>query len=151
MKMSGRPSAMFRPEAINQLRMLELVLHFLRQLHLSFNNKECPCSVFDRIARPERELALAIRFRLHVGKRMIWQIELHHAGGHAVVTDQQVRMALLASFLYVLCKVQPTLGSAQWVILQGQPEKDYCMKEDCNHQSQSQRGPCHPAPCWVPR
>jgi hypothetical protein len=34
MKMSGRPPAMFRPEIINQLRVLEFVLHFRRALCL---------------------------------------------------------------------------------------------------------------------
>ena len=120
MKMSSRPPTMFRPEIINQLRVLELVLHFLRQLRLPNDNKECPCSSSDGITGPERELAFAVRFRLHVSKRMIWEIELHHAGGYAVVTDQQVRMSLLASFLHVLRKIQPALGPAQWVILQGQ-------------------------------
>src|SRR5215469_2059677 len=151
MKMSGRPAAVFRPEIINQLRVVEIALHFLRQSRLSNGNKECPCSGCDRIARPERELAFAVRFRLYVGKRMIWQIELHHAGGDAVVTDQQIRISLLASFLYVLRKIQPALGPGQWVILQGQSEKNYGMKEDCPNQTQSQRGPCHPAPYWVPR
>ena len=60
MKMSGRPPTMFRPEIINQLRVLEFVLHFLRQLRLPNDNKECPCSVSDGITRPERELAFAI-------------------------------------------------------------------------------------------
>ena len=75
MKMSGRPPMMFRPEIINQLRVLELVLHFLRQLRLANDNKECPCSGSDGITGPERELAFAVRFRLHVSKRMIGQIE----------------------------------------------------------------------------
>ena len=34
MKMSGRPATMFRPEIINQLRVLEFVLHLLGQLRL---------------------------------------------------------------------------------------------------------------------
>src|SRR5262249_36483256 len=144
--MSGRPPMMFRPEIVNQLGVLELVLHFLWQLRLPNNNKECPCSLFDGITKQERELAFAVRFRLHVGKRMIWQIELHHTGRHAVVTDQQIRMSLFASFLHVLRKIQPALGSAQWVILQGQSEKNYDMKENCPNQTQSQHGPRHPAP-----
>ena len=110
---------MLRPEIINQLRLFKLVLYFLPQLRLPNANKECPCSVLDRITRPEGELAFAVRFRLHVGKRMIWQIELHHAGGHAVATDQEVGTRLLASFLYVLRKIQPALGPAQRVRLQG--------------------------------
>ena len=111
---------MFRPEIINQVRVLELVLHFLRQLRFPNDNKECLCFGSDGITGPKRELAFAVRFRLHVSKRMIWEIELHHAGGYAVVTDQQVRMSLLASFLHVPRKIQPALGSTQWVILQGQ-------------------------------
>jgi hypothetical protein len=39
MKMSGRPATMFRPEIINQLRVLEFVLHLLRQLRLPNDNK----------------------------------------------------------------------------------------------------------------
>ena len=90
---------MFGPEIINQLRVVEIVLHSLRQLRLSHCNKEGPCPVLDCITRPERELALAVRFGLHISDRMAWQIELHHAGRHPVVTDQQVGMSLLASFL----------------------------------------------------
>src|SRR4029077_5638772 len=137
MKMSGRPPTMFRPEIINQLRVLELVLYFLRQLRLPNANKECPRSVSDAITGPERELAFAVSFGLYKGDRMVWQIELHHAGGHAVVTDQQVRMSLLANFLHVLRKIQPALGAAQWVILQRQSEKNYSMKEDCPNQTQA--------------
>src|SRR5215813_6960670 len=117
MKMSGRPPTMFRPEIINQLRLLELVLHFLRQLHLSFDNKERPCSVFDRIARPERELAFTVSFGLYIGNRMVWQVELHHAGGYSVITNQQIRMSLLACSLNVPGKIHPALGPAQWIIL----------------------------------
>jgi len=135
--MSGRPAAVFRPEIINQLRVVEIALHFLRQSRLSNGNKECPCSGCDRIARPERELAFAVRFRLHVGKRMIWQIELHHTGRYSVITNQQVRMSLLTYFLYVLGEIQPAFCPAQWVILQGQSEKNYGMKENCPNQTQS--------------
>src|SRR5260370_14375865 len=139
---------MFRPEIINQSRVIEIVLHSLRQLRISNGNKECPCSMRDCIARPERKLAFAVSFGLHIGKRMVWQIKLHHAVGYAVVTNQQVGMSLLASFLYVLRKIQPALGPAQWVILQRQAKKNYDMKEDCHNQTQAQRGPCRPAPCW---
>ena len=119
METSGRPAAVFRPEIIKQLRVVEIVLHSLRQLRLSNGNKECPCSMPDCIAGPERELAFAVSFGFHIRKRMVWQIELHHAGGYAVVTNQQVRMSLLASFLYVLREIQPALGPAERVILQG--------------------------------
>ena len=123
--MSGRPAAVFRPEIINQLRVVELVLHFLPQLPCTNGNKECPCSMPDGIARPERELAFAVSFGLHIDKRMVWQIKLHHAGGYAVATNQQVGMSPLASFLYVLRKIQPALGPAERVILQGQAKKNY--------------------------
>jgi len=60
METSGRPAAVFRPEIINQLRVVEIVVHSLRQLRLSNGNKECPCSMSDCIARPECELAFAV-------------------------------------------------------------------------------------------
>src|SRR5437016_5638838 len=107
MKMSGRPPTMFRPEIINQLRVLELVLHLLRQLRLPNGNKERACSISNSITRPECELAFAVSFGLYIGNRMTWQIELHHASRYAIVADQQVGMSLLASLLYVLRKVQP--------------------------------------------
>ncbi len=87
MEMCGRPATVFRPEIINQLRVVEIGLHFLRQSRLSNGNKECPRSMADCIARPERELAFAVSFGLYVGDRMVWQIELHHAGGYSVITD----------------------------------------------------------------
>jgi len=68
---------------------------------------------------------------------MIWQIKLHHAGRHAVVTDQQVRMTLLPSLLHMLRKIRPALGPTQWVIPDGQSEKNYGMKENCPNQTQS--------------
>src|SRR5260370_34295248 len=106
--MSGRPAAVFRPEIINQLRVIEVVRHFLRQSRLSNSNKECPCSMSDCIARPERELAFAVRFGLYIGDRMVWQIELHHAGGDSGLSNQKIRMSLLACFLYVPCAIQPS-------------------------------------------
>ena len=133
--MSGRPAMMFRPEIINQLRMLELVLYFLRQLRLPNDNKECPRSVSDGITGPERELAFTVCFGLYIGNRMVWQIELHHAGGYSVITNQQIRMSLLACFLYVPGKIQPALGPAQWIILQRHSKKNYHMKEECRHQT----------------
>src|SRR5260370_3868506 len=148
--MSGRPAAVFRPEIINQLRVIEVVRHFLGQSGLSNSNKECPCSMSDCIARPERELAFAVRFGLYIGDRMVWQIELHHAGGYSVITNQQVRMSLLACFLYVLGEIQPALGATQWVILQRQSNKNFDVKEERCNQTQAQCGPDYPAPCWIP-
>src|SRR5260370_18475437 len=132
--MSGRPAAVFRPEIINQLRVIEVVRHFLGQSGLSNSNKECPCSMSDCIARPERELAFAVRFGLYIGDRMVWQIELHHAGGYSVITNQQVRMSLLACFLYVLGEIQPALGPGQWVPLKSPSHKNYAITQSLrNH------------------
>ena len=45
MEMSGRPAAVFRPKIINQLRVLEFVLHLLGQLRLPTITKSArvPC------------------------------------------------------------------------------------------------------------
>src|SRR6516162_3720274 len=92
-EMSGRSAAVFRPKIVNQLRVVEIAPHFLRQSRLSNGNKECPCSISDCIARPERELAFAVSLGMRIGDRRGWHTELHHAGGYSVIATQQARMS----------------------------------------------------------
>ena len=82
METSGRPAAVFRPEIINQLGVVEIVLHSLRQLRLSNGNKEGPCSVLDCITRPECEQGGTIKsVELEkVNGILIWSIDVAQPG-----------------------------------------------------------------------